>query len=367
MGLTWPAGCCLLLLIAGSAAAQDVRPAPRWPDPPQPLSAAERRSAVNGALSRLADPTMTAAASGPVPTLLLEAGTAAKIASGRIGIQIGDLVVDLKLRGVIDSATKQAVLADLDGLRHTSTAEFGVLWTNYPSQVPLAAIEDARREYAATAAASAPAAAAAASAHAAGAAPGRPSAAAAGPGAARAAAIARLLKPRRLFVAGASYRAGPETFRYVLAPAAESIGAHRVNWAVNALAGLVVSDRLSFGAMYSHVVTFRSGDIRQFCLPAADGIFECVERVVGAPVRVRTGLVTLDARTFVSPALAIAPRILVNPATGAFGVDLPVYFLRTAKGGLAGGIVAAWRHSRTGGATLEVSAFVGQVLTLLLR
>ena len=182
----------LLALAVALAVSDTVRAAQAAPigqlpgavNPPTdiPLTTAERRDAVNGALVRLADPTLRAVVSGPVPAILLEAGSAGRAATGRLGVQAGDIVIDLTLRGVINSETGRAVLADLDGLRHTSTATVGLLWTNYPSSVQAGTHLAARQSCSAERASMA------------GAPPCTP------------ADVARRLDARRLFVIGVDYR-----------------------------------------------------------------------------------------------------------------------------------------------------------------
>lgn len=359
--------CVVLVLISVRAGAQQPVPPSTASNQQETLNAAERRSAVNGALARLADPTTRSVSSGPTPTLILEASSTAKIAGARIGFQYRDWLFDMKLQGVVEGSARQAVFADLDGLRHKSTAELGVLWTSYPRRVAGERLEAACRQYEKEEKTilqrrpcsihdlrrEAPGEAFPASDT------GRPR---------LADEVARWLAPRRLFLAGVSYTFGPEAFSFVPAPAAASETHTRVNWAVSARAGLVASDTLSLGVEYARVVAYGAGDRRQICVPIGDaGVLECSDKVVGWPTRLRSHVVTLEFRNFLGQSFAVNPRLSVNPSSGGVRFDVPVYFLQNGKGGLVGGVTIGWRHSRTAGSAVEMTAFAGQVFGLILK
>ncbi|MCX6546199.1 MAG: hypothetical protein NTV05_17540 [Acidobacteria bacterium] len=359
--------CAALLLTSVHAGAQPPVPISDAANQQETLNAAERRSAVNGALARLADPTRRSVGSGPAPTFILEASSTTKIAGARIGFQYRDWLLDIKLQGVVDGTSRQAVFADLDGLRYKSTVEFGLLWTSYPSAVAREKLDAACRQYEQAQQITLPR---------------RPCSIRdlrhEGPNGALAAAetpqlhaaeeVARWLAPRRLFLAGVSYTFGPERFSFVPTPTASSETETRVNWALTARAGLVASEALSYGAEYARVVEYHAGNSRQICVPLGDtGVLECVNRAVGGVTMARTHVLTLEVRRLFGPTVAVNPRLSVNPSSGGVRFDLPVYFLHNAKGGLAGGVTMSWRHFRTTGSTIELTAFVGQVFGLILR
>ena len=75
----------------------------------------------------------------------------------------------------------------------------------------------------------------------------------------------------------------------------------------------------------------------------------------------------MELRKFLSARLAVNPRVSVNMASATVGVEMPVYFLQTDKGGLAGGVTIGWRRSRAAGSTVAITAFVGQVFGLILK
>ena len=359
--------CVAILLTSARTGAQQPVPPSTASNQQETLDAAERRSAINGALARLADPTMRSATSGPTPTLILEASSTAKIAGARIGFQYRDWLLDMKLRGVVDRGTRQAVFADLDGLRNKSTAELGVLWTSYPQRLATDRLEAACREYEKAERTilprrpcsirelrrEVPGAAFPASAS------GQPR---------LADEVARWLAPRHLFLAGVSYTFGPEVFSFVPTPTAASESHTRLNWALTARAGLVASDTRSVGAAYARVVEYAARDHREICVPIGDaGVLECVDKVVGGPTLLRSHIVTVELRQFLGPTFAVNPRLSVNPSSGGVRFDVPVYFLQNGKGGLAGGVTMSWRRFRTTGSTIEMTAFVGQVFSLIFR
>jgi len=359
--------CVALLLTSARAGAQPPATPSTAATQQETLSPAERRSAVNGALARLADPTTRSVSSGPTPTFILEASSTTKIAGARIGFQYRDWLIDMKLQGVVDSSSRQAVFADLDGLRHKSTVELGLLWTSYPPRVASETLEAACRRYEKAEKITLQQ---------------RPCSirdlrreaqggAFPAPDTRQprlADEVARWLAPRHLFLAGVSYTFGPEQFSFVPTPTAAGVTETRVNWAVTARAGLVASDTLSYGAEYARVVEYQIGNNRQICVPMGDaGILECANRIVGGPTMIRTHSVALEVRTLLGPTFAINPRLSMNPSSGAVRFDVPVYFLQNARGGLAGGVTMGWRHFRTTGSTIEMTAFVGQVFGLILK
>jgi hypothetical protein len=359
--------CAALLLTSARAGAQPPVTPSTASTQQETLNAAERRSAVNGALARLVDPTTRSVTSGPTPTFVLEASSTTKIAGARIGFQHRDWLVDVKLQGVVDSSSRQAVFADLDGLRHKSTVELGLLWTSYPQRVASEALEAACRQYEKAEKIilqRRPCSIRDLRSEA----PGGVFPASGTRQPRQADEVARWLAPRRLFLAGVSYTFGPEQFSFVPAPTAEGETETRLNWAVKARAGLVASDTLSYGAEYARVVEYQIGHNRQICVPMGDaGILECANRIVGGPTMIRTHSVAVEVRQLLGPTFAINPRLSVNPSSGAVRIDVPVYFLQNAKGGLAGGVTLGWRHYRTTGSTIEMTAFVGQVFGLILK
>jgi len=359
-------GVGLIVIAAPVDARQAVSPSTA-PPVLEALSAAERYSAVNGALARVSDPTMRSAASGPTPTFLLEAGSTSKIASARVGFQIRDLLVDVKLQGQVDSSSGQAVLADLGGLRNKSTAEFGLLWARYPQLVSRRLLEEACATYEAVSRqAIRTAACTATQLRAAGPESTSPTAGAS-PQARLIDNVVRLLEPRRLFVAGLSYKVGPERFTFTPTATGNAIGESRVNWSVSARAGLVTSATLAIGAEYAHEVDYDAGEKRQICVPKGDGILECFDRVTGGPTRRHREIARVELRKFIGSKFAINPRVSVNMNSATVGFEVPVYFLQSDKGGLAGGVTLGWRHSHAAGSALEITAFVSQVFGLILR
>ncbi len=359
--------CVAFLLTNAPTGAQQPIPPSTASNQQETLNAAERRSAVNGALARLADPTTRSVSSGPTPTLILEASSTSKIAGARIGFQFRDWLLDMKLRGVVDGGARQAVFADLDGLRHKSTAELGVLWTNYPPHIAGERLEAACRQYEKaerTILQRRPCSIRDLRSEV----PGEAFPASDTGPPRLADEVARRLAPRHLFLAGISYTFGPEEFGFAPAPTAASERQTRVNWAVAARAGLVASDTLSFGAEYARVVEYRAGDNRQFCVPTNDaGVLECADKVIGGPTMLRSHSVTLELRRVLGPMFAVNPRLSINPSSRGVRFDVPVYFLQHGKGGLAGGVTIGWRHSRAAGSTVEMTAFAGQVFGLILK
>ncbi|MEI6668691.1 MAG: hypothetical protein WCP29_11095 [Acidobacteriota bacterium] len=405
VSVVWIVAGLAVLLPEGPTAAQRPEAAAIDASRRETLDAAERQRVVNGALARLADPTMRSATSGPTPTLILDASSTAKLAGARIGIQLGDWLVDVKMQGLVDGAVHQATFWDLDGLRHKSTAEFGVLWTSYPPSIASAALHAACRDAERADPSLAPlqpctmAALRGRSQDGAGDVPRahrRPSTSTRNDchdrlpahvaGGARSALspegantspylcvealsdnVVSRLAPRRLFLAGVSYTVGPEEFSFASGPTAAGTSVTRVNWAVSGRAGLIIDGALSVGAEYVRSVAYQSADMRRVCVPIGTaGALECTDRVVGSPTRLRSHVATLEVRKFFGAA-AINPRLSINPRTSSVSVEVPVYVLRGTKGGLTGGVRVGWRHSPSSGSTLEMSVFAGQVFGLIPR
>ncbi|MCX6549855.1 MAG: hypothetical protein NTY02_02410, partial [Acidobacteria bacterium] len=321
------------------------------------MTTTERRRATAITLSHRPDPTQQSVVSGPSPTFIFEATSKSKTAGGRIGVQRGDLLLDLTLQGVIDSDTHEAVFADLDGLRNKSTAELGVSWTHWSERDPKAVLDQVCDEYRAMAGGAMRGACSSVELRAATLADGT-----------TLADRVRVLLPKRLLLTGVSYAFGPEQFRFVPAAGAGTERLNRTNWSVSAHAGVVTRGTLAFGARYTHEVVYTSGDTRQICTPSgSSGILQCAEKVVGAPTRGEHEIAAVELRSFIGQRFAMNPRLSANLSTGTVGFDLPLYFLQKPDGGLAGGVSLGWRYSSQDGGTFEITAFVGEVFALIVK
>jgi len=140
-----------------------------------------------------------------------------------------------------------------------------------------------------------------------------------------------------------------------------------MNWSMGARAGLALDDRTSVGATYAYTIAYRSGDTHFVCQPVGDGVLDCADQAVGAPARTRVRTLTVEARHALGAGLAISPRVILGIGSHSVAVEWPMYFLRGAKGGLSGGVIAGWRHSHTAGTGFQITLFAGQTFGVLFR
>ena len=300
----------------------------------------------------------TAVASGsPVeaaPRVTLEGSAKSRVASGQLGVQIADLAVTVGASTPIGDSSEPATLADLDGLRNKASGTAAVLWSHWAVRDIGAVLSDACSRYAASI--------------------GqdvtkvdcdilalkrstRPEARAALD------AIVDRVRPGAAVFAAVRGRIAPESFRYLTA-ALEERSEHRTSWSATASGGALFASGLMVMAAYTRQVAYEPGGSRQICEPlGTDGALACAEHVIGPPVGAgRTHLASVEARRFFGDNLALSPRVTYDVRRAVTGIQLPIYFLKAADGGLTGGVTLGWRSDSN---AFVVSATVGAVLGLI--
>lgn len=136
----------------------------------------------------------------------------------------------------------------------------------------------------------------------------------------------------------------------------------RTSWEAGAYYGQINSD-LTFSWRIRGVYgqTYKDSDEAQICrtvsIPAGT---ECIKGADGAPLRQRTGLVSVEARKLVTVSdgtqIAIAPQITYKTKDNNIGVEVPVYLVPDEKGKLSGGIKAVYNSK---GDEFAIGVFVG--------
>jgi len=287
------------------------------------------------------------------PRFTLEGSASSRIATGQIGIQTGDFTLTAGASTPIGSSTDSATLADLDGLRNKTTGSGTLLWSHWAVGDVSAALTDACSRYAAAI--------------------GRdvttincdilalkrterPEARAALD------AILNRVRPGAVVFATARGRIAPESFHYVTT-ALDERSEHRTSWSAGGSAGALLANGLLVTFTYTRQVAYEANGSVQICEPfGAAGALSCDNRVVGPPVSAgRSHLASFELRRFFSDSLAISPRVTYDVTRSVTGVQLPIYFLRSADG-LTGGVTLGWRSDSN---AFVVSATVGAVLGLI--
>ncbi len=136
----------------------------------------------------------------------------------------------------------------------------------------------------------------------------------------------------------------------------------RTSWEVGAYYGWINSD-LTFSlrgrAVYGQ--TYKDNDEVEICrtvsIPAGT---ECIKGPDGAPLRQRTGLVSVEARKLMTvngdTQIAIAPQVTYRTEDNNVGVEVPIYLVPDKDGKLSGGIKAVYNSK---GDEFAVGVFVG--------
>lgn len=154
-------------------------------------------------------------------------------------------------------------------------------------------------------------------------------------------------------------------FKYAQGLDSPEVSVERNSWSVEARAGLL---RPSFGALlasFTHSRLFApGGSASQVCRPIAVGssTLRCASLTVGAPRATQAHTGRIELRRFVTADFAIAPSVERDFKARITQVSLPVYFLKSEKGGLNGGVRVSWRSDTQ---ALAASVFVGAAPSLL--
>jgi hypothetical protein len=310
----------------------------------QAPEAPARRPSTEG-MAHLADPSVASAISAPVVTAILEGTTTSKTATARIGLQAADFLLDATLSGPLNSDTREARPATLNGLSGSATLSVGLGWIDWhPVTDPgrMQAVCD--RYFRATGHAVDPCAAS-----------NLPE----GPWRRRLNAAVDYGTPVILSLRGTI---GRRSFSFIDTTSLARSTAQRTVGSIAASAG-VYGDAMGFFVLsWAYEVSYSAGDAVQVCQPlGTSGATRCEDQRLHGPVRDRTSLVQLEYRRLFGEAFGLRPAISYRAASGTWGYQLPLYFLRDQRG-LTGGVSLGWR-SDTRETTVRV--FVGEVLGLV--
>jgi hypothetical protein len=296
----------------------------------------------------LAEPALTSALAGTNPQLVLQGTTGDRTATARFGLQVGSALFDVKLAGPVTDA-RATRLADLDGLRGSTSADLGLGWVFWDPVADPVVQQRICDEY-------------------------RRSHPEAAPGFVCAAtSLPRGSPERRQFdravawgtplVVRGRYRVGQRTYRFVDPGTLASASETHTNYSLSAAAG-VLTHRLGLVAVaYRYEESFDTGEGATLCAPfGATPALRCEEVDLGPPARRHANVLVAEVRRFVGESLGLNPRLSYDATHEVWGLELPVYFLQDPELGLNGGLSLGWRSDDE---VWLLSVFVGAALGVL--
>lgn len=143
----------------------------------------------------------------------------------------------------------------------------------------------------------------------------------------------------------------------------ELLSEPRTTWEVGAYYGVIGSDlswSLRGRAVYGQ--SYKDNDEAEICRSVSIpvGGTDCIKGPDGAPIRERTGLVSVEGRKLVTvndkTQIALAPQVTYRFEDKNVGVEVPIYLVPDEKGKLSGGIKAVYNSK---GDEFAVGLFVG--------
>jgi hypothetical protein len=277
------------------------------------------------------------------PEILLESTTEEKRATARFGVRNGGFLLDVRLEGPLDAATREARPVSLDGLATGTTADLGVTWTIWNAgdmrQVDMDRICVESGQSADRCSHS---------------------------------RMNEALRRRYLYAAGnftpvllgVRVRGGRNRFKYADQTTFEQSSVVHDNWSVSASAGVFKPSVGLLALRYEYQSVFVEGaGAREICAPQTEtDALECRSLVLAPPREKKKSILRGEWRRFL-PGGRVAVDLLVSHDFNekVSSIDLPIYILtersdKDGKGGLTGGARFGWR-SDTDDFTLGV--FVG--------
>lgn len=147
--------------------------------------------------------------------------------------------------------------------------------------------------------------------------------------------------------------------------------ARRTDWSVAGhIAHYLAGSHTALTASVSYQRAFEAAGETEICSPI-DPAAPCVTASPSAPVRNENFLLSAGLRHRFLLAdgklanLAVAPLVTYDAIDDVFGVDVPVYFVPDAKGGLTGGIRFGYRSDRED--KFSIGVFAGVAFNVLGR
>jgi hypothetical protein len=312
------------------------------------------RAAAGLLAAKLAQPALVSPLDGPNAQFTLQSTSTDRTVSARVAYQIqdsvlGDLLLDLKLSGPI-SSSGETRLADLDGLRTSTSVDAGISWIRWhPSADPKRqqAICDAYKRTL--------------------------------PGADAADFTCTLQELpagseyRRRFAQAIDwgtplllklrYKVGRREFHFVDPATLERDSESRTGYSITAATGVLLDALGLVGFAYRFEEAFRAGAETDLCLPlGATGALACDPAEIGPPQRRQAHVLQAELRRFFGERLGVNPRISYEVKDAVVGLELPLYFLRDPDRGLNGGVSLGWRSDDD---ELVWSVFVGEALGVI--
>ena len=178
--------------------------------------------------------------------------------------------------------------------------------------------------------------------------------------------LSRLLDPGTLWFLGADASYAPESFEFVTV--GDSLGhgeETHTSRAMNVSVSVLTSSNVTYTASIGHQRAYTAGTETQLCSPAGPAATStCATTVVGGPVLTEKWRGTAGIRWFPSPRFAMDLRVNRDFTKKDTGIELPLSFLQSPEGGLAGGVTVGYRTSTK---AFTAVLFVGGISTLVPR
>jgi hypothetical protein len=300
-------------------------------------------------LPRLADPSLQSLLGSTTPQVTLGSSAEDKTVTARLGVHVRDFLLDLKLSGPISGGSKDVRLADLDGLRGSTTADFGVSWIRWhPRANPLRQqrICDAyTKDWPAEAAKKFDCSYL-----------GFPA------GSEFRHRYASAIDWGIPLVLDARFRVGKKSFDYVELPDLVSSRVSHVNYSTSASFGVLTRVVGLVAVHFRYENAFRAAGSSQICSPLeSTSSLRCEDLVLGAPRRHVARVAQAEIRRFFGSRFGVNPRVGYEIRRSTTALELPIYFLRDREHGLNGGISLGWRSDTE---QFGMSIFVGEALQL---
>jgi hypothetical protein len=275
--------------------------------------------------------------------LFLEASSAARTGTATMAIENGpgSLGASLSLTGPLDHATKEALPFTLRGIPNAGTASVGIHWFHWPRRPDVFAMRQLCQrvlhknecdDNEVTDPAS------------------------------RAAFIRLAHSGDAPLIANVRGSAGREAFTFAdRTTLAERSEAH-TDWSLALGLGRYAPGTGYVAVEYEHQQRFAGGASTALCNVRSTSVFQCQDTVLDPPTRTTLDVGTIEWRLFFPGGRLAVNPILAHDFTGdVSSVNVPLYFLISSTGSLAGGARVGWR-SDTG--ELGVAVFVGTALRL---
>lgn len=104
--------------------------------------------------------------------------------------------------------------------------------------------------------------------------------------------------------------------------------------------------------------SYKAGSKSNICVPlGSGGATQCRNQPVGAPAAGEAWVANVQARRFLSPRLAVNPKVSFRIDDEVIGLQMPIYFAGPADGGLIAGLLPSWNSEDD---RFSLSLFVGK-------